>query len=104
VRCSNEIFKQLGQNYLKFRNTARYCLGNLDGFNADELVAPEDMLELDRWAVTKLNALIELADGPTITMNSMWSPTPSTISAWWSCPASIWTSSRTGSTARSGTV
>ncbi len=29
VRCSDEIFKQLSQNYLKFRNTARYCLGNL---------------------------------------------------------------------------
>ena len=59
VRCSKEIFKQLGQNYLKFRNTARYCLGNLDGFNADDLVAPADMLALDRWAVTRLNALIE---------------------------------------------
>ncbi len=42
----------------KFRNTARYCLGNLDGFNAEHLVAPEDMLPLDRWAVTKLNDLI----------------------------------------------
>ncbi len=61
VRCSDEIFKQLSQNYLKFRNTARYCLGNLAEFNADELVAPEDMLELDRWAVTKLNRLIEKA-------------------------------------------
>ena len=59
VRCSKEIFKQLGQNYLKFRNTARYCLGNLDGFDADDLVAPADMLPLDRWAVTRLNALIE---------------------------------------------
>ena len=59
VRCSKEIFKQLSQNYLKFRNTARYCLGNLDGFDADDLVAPEDMLELDRWAVTKLNELIK---------------------------------------------
>ena len=59
VRCSKKIFKQLSQNYLKFRNTARYCLGNLDGFNADDLVAPADMLELDRWAVTRLNALIE---------------------------------------------
>ena len=59
VRCSKEIFKQLSQNYLKFRNTARYCLGNLDGFNADELVKPEEMLELDKWAVTRLNALIE---------------------------------------------
>ena len=59
VRCSDNIFKQLSQSYLKFRNTARYCLGNLDGFDANNLVKPGEMLELDRWAVTKLNALIE---------------------------------------------
>ena len=58
VRCSREIFKQLSQNYLKFRNTARYCLGNLEGFDADNLVKPADMLPLDRWAMTKLNELI----------------------------------------------
>ena len=62
VRCSDAIFKQLSQNYLKFRNTARYCLGNLDGFDPNQLVAPADMLELDRWAVTRLNALIEKCD------------------------------------------
>ena len=61
VRCSKDIFKQLSQNYLKFRNTARYCLGNLDGFDANDLVKPEDMLELDKWAMTKLNKLIEKA-------------------------------------------
>ena len=59
VRCSDNIFKQLSQNYLKFRNTARYCLGNLDGFDPNNLVKPEEMVELDRWAVTKLNRLIE---------------------------------------------
>ncbi len=59
VRCSHEIFKQLSQNYLKFRNTARYCLGNLDGFNPNDLVKPKEMLELDRWAVTRLNGLME---------------------------------------------
>ena len=59
VRCSDEIFKQLSQNYLKFRNTARYCLGNLDGFDANSLVRPEDMQELDKWAITRLNKLIE---------------------------------------------
>ncbi len=58
MRCSKEIFKQLSQNYLKFRNTARYCLGNLDGFDSDHLVAPQDMEELDRWALTGLNKLI----------------------------------------------
>ena len=59
VRCSHEIFKQLSQNYLKFRNTARYCLGNLAGFDPSHLTAPGGMEELDRWAVTKLNALME---------------------------------------------
>ena len=59
VRCSDNIFKQLSQSYLKFRNTARYCLGNLDGFDPNNLVAPEEMLELDRWAISKLNILIE---------------------------------------------
>ena len=59
VRCSKEIFKQIAQNYLKFRNTARYCLGNLNEFDPDNLVAPEDMEELDKWALTKLDALVK---------------------------------------------
>ena len=59
MRCSMEIFKQLSQNYLKFRNTARYCLGNLDGFDANTLTPAAEMEELDRWAVTRLNALME---------------------------------------------
>ena len=62
VRCSKEIFRQLSQQYLKFRNTARYCLGNLNGFDADSLVKPEEMQELDRWAITRLNALMETVD------------------------------------------
>ena len=62
VRCSKEIFKQLSQNYLKFRNTARYCLGNLDGFDPNSPVKPEEMLPLDRWAMTKLNELIAKTD------------------------------------------
>ena len=59
VRCSDNIFKQLSQSYLKFRNTARFLLGNLDGFDPNNLVPASEMLELDRWAVTKLNQLIE---------------------------------------------
>ena len=59
VRCSKEIFKQIAQNYLKFRNTARYCLGNLEDFNPNtDFVAAADMLELDKWALTKLDTLI----------------------------------------------
>ncbi len=59
VRCSKEIFKQVAQNYLKFRNTARYCLGNLDGFDPNDLVPAEQMEELDKWALTKLDALVK---------------------------------------------
>jgi isoleucyl-tRNA synthetase len=59
VRCSKEIFKQIAQNYLKFRNTARYCLGNLDGFDPNNLVSAEEMEELDRWALTKLDTLVK---------------------------------------------
>ena len=58
VRCSDDIFKQLSQNYLKFRNTAKFCLDNLTGFDPEQLVAAADMQELDRWAVTRLNSLI----------------------------------------------
>ena len=62
VRCSQEIFKQIAQNYLKFRNTAKYCLDNLLDFDPNAPVAPADMLELDKWAVTCLNALMEKAE------------------------------------------
>ncbi len=59
VRISPEIFKQLSQVYLKIRNTARYILGNLDGFDPNNLVPPEQMLPLDRWGITRLNQLME---------------------------------------------
>ena len=57
VRCSKEIFKQIAQNYLKFRNTARYCLGNLNDFDPDNLVPADQLEELDRWVLTKLDGL-----------------------------------------------
>ena len=59
VRCSDAIFQQLSQNYLKFRNTAKFCLDNLVDFDPNHLTKPEDMAELDRWAITRVNELIE---------------------------------------------
>ena len=59
MRCSDAIFKQLSDKYLKIRNTARYILGNLDGFDPNALVAYEDMLPLDKWALSRLQELIE---------------------------------------------
>ena len=60
VRCGENIFKQLSQNYLKFRNTCKFMLDNLVDFDPKtQLVAPADMPELDRWLLTKLNELME---------------------------------------------
>ena len=58
MRCSDNIFKQLSDKYLKIRNTARYILGNLDGFDPADSVAFADMLPLDKWAVSRLQDLI----------------------------------------------
>ena len=59
MRISKEMFKHLSQNYLKIRNTARYILGNLNGFDPKtDMVSVDEMLELDRWAMMKLNQLI----------------------------------------------
>jgi len=57
MRISPEILKQLSQAYLKIRNTARYMLGNLSGFDPDKKVAPEKMVGLDRWALHQLGKL-----------------------------------------------
>ena len=58
TRISKDIVKQLSDIYLKIRNTARFILGNLNGFDPDKLVPPEDMQDLDLWALSKLNGLI----------------------------------------------
>lgn len=62
IRISKEILAQLSEAYKKIRNTARYILGNIcnqGGFNIDtDAVAFENMPELDRWAIMKLDNLI----------------------------------------------
>ena len=61
VRCSKQIFQQVAQNYLKFRNTARYFLGNLADFDPNtDMVFIEELEELDRWALTRLDELTKL--------------------------------------------
>jgi isoleucyl-tRNA synthetase len=58
VRVSEKLFKQLSDIYLKIRNTARYILGNLDGFEPDSMLPFEDLTELDKWAVSRVNSLV----------------------------------------------
>ncbi len=59
VRCSDDIFKQLSQNYLKFRNTSKFILDNLVDFDPNALLPAAELEELDRWVITRLNALTE---------------------------------------------
>ena len=57
MRISKPILKQLSDAYLKIRNTARYMLGNLDGFDPNAQTPFAEMEALDRWAVARLNDL-----------------------------------------------
>ena len=60
MRISKEILKQLSQAYLKIRNTARYMLGNLNGFDPDaDQVAYDQMEPLDQWALARYNELVK---------------------------------------------
>ena len=59
MRISKDIMKQLSQAYLKIRNTARYMLGNLAGFDPDHPVAAADMTALDRFALASFNDLVK---------------------------------------------
>ena len=64
IRISKEILKQLSEVYRKIRNTARYILGNLFDFNPDtDSVAYEDLMEVDRWALAKMNDLVQGSPG-----------------------------------------
>ncbi|ACS84398.1 isoleucine--tRNA ligase [Musicola paradisiaca] len=52
IAVSDEILKRSADAYRRIRNTARFLLANLNGFDpALHTVKPEDMVVLDRWAV-----------------------------------------------------
>ena len=59
VGLSDDILKQISEVYRKIRNTARYILGNTFDYNPDEPVKYEELQEIDKWALTRLNKLIK---------------------------------------------
>ena len=68
MSVSKNILKQMADSYRRIRNTARFLLSNLNGFDPRrDAVAPDDMIALDRWAVGRADALQaelrELYDG-----------------------------------------
>ena len=60
MRISHDILKQLSEVYRKIRNTIRYMLGNCADFDpARDAVAYDELDELDRYALHRLQVLVE---------------------------------------------
>jgi isoleucyl-tRNA synthetase len=64
VRISDEILAGLAEGYRKIRNTIRYMLGALEGFDpAKDAVPVEELEPIDRWALARLAAWDEKVKG-----------------------------------------
>jgi isoleucyl-tRNA synthetase len=57
LRIGPEILKQQSELYRRLRNTLRWVLGSLDGFNDAEKVPASEMPELERWVLHRLTEL-----------------------------------------------
>jgi isoleucyl-tRNA synthetase len=58
IAASDEIFKRTSDTYRRIRNTARFLLANLAGFEpTTDLVESSELLPLDRWIVSKTQGL-----------------------------------------------
>ncbi len=51
MTISKEILQRTSESYRRIRNTARYLLGNLNGFEPTQALPYEELLSLDQWAV-----------------------------------------------------
>ncbi|HKE59065.1 MAG TPA: class I tRNA ligase family protein, partial [Pyrinomonadaceae bacterium] len=59
MRASDEILQRVTDGYRKLRNTARFALGNLHGFDPARHTVPADQMEeIDRWALAELDLVV----------------------------------------------
>lgn len=58
IRISENILTQLSDAYRRIRNTCRFILGNLHDFDPAEPVAAQDLISLDRYALSRLEKLV----------------------------------------------
>jgi len=54
IRISDEIIKQLAESYRRIRNTIRFLLSNIEGFDANDLVPLAERKPLDLWIMSRL--------------------------------------------------
>ncbi|MCI0355886.1 MAG: class I tRNA ligase family protein, partial [Acidobacteria bacterium] len=58
IAVSEKLLTRMADAYRRIRNTLRYLCANLSGFDpARDLVAPDDLLKLDRWALDRAREL-----------------------------------------------
>jgi isoleucyl-tRNA synthetase len=58
IGVSDEILNRTADSYRRMRNTARFMLANLNGFDPlEHRIAPENMLSLDRWVIDRARRL-----------------------------------------------
>jgi isoleucyl-tRNA synthetase len=60
ITISEQILQHMADAYRRIRNTCRYILGNLYDFDPEQnRVAYDDLLEIDRWALHRLQNMIQ---------------------------------------------
>ncbi|HHL42651.1 MAG TPA: isoleucine--tRNA ligase, partial [Hellea balneolensis] len=57
LRIGNEIIKTSADAYRKLRNTLRYMIGALDGYDGADVVEYTDMPALEKWVLHRLTEL-----------------------------------------------
>jgi len=58
ISVSDEILRRMAESYRRMRNTVRFLLGNLHGFDPKTaVVTPAEMVALDRWALERTREL-----------------------------------------------
>jgi isoleucyl-tRNA synthetase len=58
MSCSDEILKRMSDSYRRMRNTVRYLLGNLYGFDPVQHAVPvNELIDFDAWLIRRATAL-----------------------------------------------
>src|SRR6202030_3685157 len=58
MSVSEEILKRMADSYRRTRNTLRFLLGNMHGFDPAEHAAPwHELVAIDQWAISQSFAL-----------------------------------------------
>jgi isoleucyl-tRNA synthetase len=57
MSLSQEILKRMSESYRRMRNTLRFMLGNLAGFDVADALPTDQLVAFDRWAIARTAAL-----------------------------------------------